>query len=180
MIRIKDNIQWHKISREFLNATPFNHVVIDNFWQEDVAEQLYTEFPKYDDNKIWNAHYNNAIENKKACNHWDKFPKTTYATFSYLGSKEFLDKIRLSSTFINYDELFHELEREKKLITKNINVKHLQNDETLKLEQEQLYKDKYIYKTLSKNYKLEGRINDIPDIYNKYLNISKNKKINII
>ena len=82
-----------------------------------------------------------------------------------------LDKIRLSSTFIEYDELFHELERENKLITKNINVKHLQDDETLKLEQEQLYKYKYIYKTLSKNYKLEGRINDISDIYNKYLNL---------
>jgi hypothetical protein len=47
-----------------------------------------------------------------------------------------LDKIRLSSTFIDYDELFHELERENKLITKNINVKHLQDDETLKLEQD--------------------------------------------
>ena len=33
---------------------------------------------------MWNAHYNNAIENKKACNHWDRFPTTTYAAFHYL------------------------------------------------------------------------------------------------
>lgn len=95
MIRIKENIEWHKIGRDFLNAKPFNHVVIDNFWKEDIAEKLYAEFPDYSDNKIWNAHYNNAIENKKACNHWDKFPKITYAAFNYLGSKEFLDKVRL-------------------------------------------------------------------------------------
>ena len=82
-----------------------------------------------------------------------------------------LDKIRLSSTFIEYDELFHELEKQNKLITKNINVKNIQDEETLKLEQDQLYKDKYIYKTLSKNYKLQGRISDTHDIYNKYLNL---------
>jgi hypothetical protein len=82
-----------------------------------------------------------------------------------------LDKIRLSSTFIEYDELFHELEKENKLITKNINVKNIDDEENFKLEQEQLYKDKYIYKTLSKNYKIQGKINDIPDIYNKYLNL---------
>jgi hypothetical protein len=82
-----------------------------------------------------------------------------------------LDKIRLSSTFIEYDELFNELEKQNKLITKNINIKNLQDDETLKLEQDQLYKDKYIYKTLSKNYRIQGKISDIPDIYNKYLNL---------
>ena len=81
-----------------------------------------------------------------------------------------LDKIRLSSTFIDYEELFYEMEKTNKLITKNINVKNLEDDEKLKLEQEQLYKDKYIYKTISKNYKIQGNISDTPDIYNKYLN----------
>ena len=78
-----------------------------------------------------------------------------------------LDKIRLSSTFIEYDELFHELEKQNKLITKNINVKNIEDD----LEKDKLYKDKYIYKTLSKNYKIQGNISNVPDIYNKYLNL---------
>lgn len=82
-----------------------------------------------------------------------------------------LDKIRLSSTFIEYDDLFHELNKHNKLITKNINIKNLEDEEKIKIEQERLYKDKYIYKTLSKNYKIQGKINDIPDVYNKYLNL---------
>jgi len=82
-----------------------------------------------------------------------------------------LDKIRLSSTFIEYDELFHELEKQNKLIIKNINVKNIEDEENFKLQQEKLYKDKYIYKTLSKNYKLEGKISDVPDVYDKYVNL---------
>ena len=82
-----------------------------------------------------------------------------------------LDKIRLSSTFIEYDELFHELEKQNKIIIKDINVKNIEDEEKLKLEQDKLYKDKYIYKTLSKNYRVQGKISDTHDIYNKYLNL---------
>jgi Rps23 Pro-64 3,4-dihydroxylase Tpa1-like proline 4-hydroxylase len=81
------------LKEEFLSAEPFNHVVIDNFWRDEVAEALYNEFPQYD-STVWNAHYNNAIENKKACNHWDKFPKTTYRAFNFLGGENFTYQIR--------------------------------------------------------------------------------------
>ena len=91
---IRKDINWEDLNSEFLVAEPFNHIVIDNFWEEDIAEELYNEFPEYDDNKVWNAHYNNAIENKKACNHWDKFPKTTYKAFNFLGSNEFIENVR--------------------------------------------------------------------------------------
>jgi hypothetical protein len=82
-----------------------------------------------------------------------------------------LDKIRLSSTFIEYDELFHEMETKNKLVTKEIDVKNLNDEENLKLEQDKLYKDKYIYKTISKNYKIQGKITNTYDIYDKYLNV---------
>jgi len=82
-----------------------------------------------------------------------------------------LDKIRLSSTFIEYDELFHEIQTRNKLVTKDIHVKNLEDEENLKLEQEKLYKDKYIYKTLSKNYKVQGKISNTHEIYDKYLNV---------
>ena len=84
---IRQDIDWYELSGEFLAAEPFNHVVIDNFWLPEIAEELYNEFPEYDDTKIWNAHYNNAIENKKACNHWDRFPRTTYKAFNFLYSE---------------------------------------------------------------------------------------------
>lgn len=74
---------WRALQPEFLANKPFNHIIIDNFFLPEVAEQLAKEFPSYD-SPVWNAHYNNPIENKKACNHWDKFPKTTYAAFHYL------------------------------------------------------------------------------------------------
>jgi len=80
---------WRALQSQFLSAEPFNHVVIDDFFLPEVAEKLVAEFPAYDAEGIWNAHYNNPIENKKACNHWDKFPRYTYSAFHYLCSFEF-------------------------------------------------------------------------------------------
>jgi hypothetical protein len=76
---------------EFQGADPFNHVVIDNFLADGVAEAVVKEFPAFD-GPIWNE-YNNAIEVKKACNHWDRFPRATYQLFSYLNSKAFVDEM---------------------------------------------------------------------------------------
>jgi hypothetical protein len=78
-----NNHNWDEIQRQFLSAGPFNHVVIDNFWQDDFAKQLAGEFPAYDD-PTWHGHYHNAIEDKKICNRWDSFPSATYQAFSYL------------------------------------------------------------------------------------------------
>ena len=97
---IREDIDWQKASKEYVGSTPFQHVVIDNFWREDVAEALHAEFPEYD-STVWNAHYNNKIENKKGCNHWDKFPATTYRAFNYLNSKEFTQLVK--QTTFHYD-----------------------------------------------------------------------------
>ena len=75
---------WRGFRDAYTSAEPFDHVVIDNFFTDGVAEQLVAEFPAYDAEGVWNAHYNNPIENKKACNHWDKFPRHTYQTLHYL------------------------------------------------------------------------------------------------
>lgn len=83
---------WAELRADFLSAKPFSHVIIDDFFLPEIADQLVKEFPAYD-SAVWNAHYNNAIENKKACNHWDKFPATTYAVFHHLCSFEFEDII---------------------------------------------------------------------------------------
>lgn len=84
---------WASLREQFLEAEPFNHIIIDNFWTDEVAEVLANDYPDYD-SSVWHAHYHNAIEDKKACNHWDKFPATTYRAFSYLNSTEFLDIIQ--------------------------------------------------------------------------------------
>lgn len=74
---------------QFLDSEPFNHVIIDDFFTANTIQKLVEEFPSYDATGVWNAHYNSPIENKKACNHWDKFPPATYATFHYLCSTDF-------------------------------------------------------------------------------------------
>ena len=79
------------LSRQFHEAEPFNYVVIDNFFEDEVADAILAEFPEYD-SSIWHV-YSNAIENKKTCNDWNKFPSMTYAVFNRLNSKEFLSKL---------------------------------------------------------------------------------------
>ena len=69
-------------------AKPFPHFVIDNFFAEDVAKQLEDEFPDFESN-IWHE-YGNVIEIKKVCNNWDVFPRLTYKVFSYLNSDAFV------------------------------------------------------------------------------------------
>jgi len=80
---------WDQIRQQFHSAEPFDHVIIDDFWDQETAEQLAKDYPDYA-SPLWNAHYQNAIEDKKACNHWDRFPATTYRAFAYLNSPEFV------------------------------------------------------------------------------------------
>jgi Rps23 Pro-64 3,4-dihydroxylase Tpa1-like proline 4-hydroxylase len=79
---------WSKLHDQFQNASPFRHVVIDNFFEEDIAQQLLAEFPEYD-SPVWDTYYNNPLENKKASNHWNRFPNMTYRIFHYLCSSNF-------------------------------------------------------------------------------------------
>lgn len=87
-MNLLNNRDWQALRSKFLGNQPFDHVIIDDFFNEATVQQLVAEFPSYD-SPVWNAHYNNPIENKKACNHWDKFPKTTYSVFHYLCSTDF-------------------------------------------------------------------------------------------
>ena len=70
---------------------PYPHMIVDNFFNEDVAIQLEAEFPCFEDN-AWHE-YGNAIEIKKVCNNWNMFPKVTYQAFDYLNSSEFVSAL---------------------------------------------------------------------------------------
>lgn len=78
------------MTAKFKASKPFNHIVIDNFWRPDIAQELVAEFPDYNSD-VWTTHYQNPLEDKKACNHWDRFPKTTYQAFNYLNSDGFIN-----------------------------------------------------------------------------------------
>ena len=78
----------NKALKSFSIDGPFDHCVIDDFFELEIAEKLEQDFPNYDSD-IWDK-YNNALEVKKLCNFWNKFPPTTYQVMSYLNSNDFI------------------------------------------------------------------------------------------
>jgi hypothetical protein len=72
----------------FTCAKPFNYAVIDKFFDGEIALRLAEEFPDYSSD-VWRA-YMNPLEDKKLCNHWDKFPPLTYSVLSALNSQGFV------------------------------------------------------------------------------------------
>lgn len=75
--------------KNFKDANPFDHCLVDDFMSASLLEKLQSEFPAYD-SEIW-YEYNNKIEHKRAQNNWNLFPEYTYKFFQYLNSNEFLD-----------------------------------------------------------------------------------------
>ena len=72
----------------FRENFPFDHCVIDNFFDNEYAEYLSSEFPEYDSERWF--YYKNAIEDKKALNDWNAFPEKTYKAFFALQSSNFV------------------------------------------------------------------------------------------
>lgn len=81
-------INTSELNKQFLSASPINHVVIDNFFEDEVAESISNSFADHNDS-IWTVSYNNPVENKKACSHWDKFPAPIYSALFYLCGSNF-------------------------------------------------------------------------------------------
>jgi len=71
---------------------PFDHIVIDNFIDEELGKVLSDQFPSYDD-PSWFG-YNNPLEKKKTIREWGCFPKETYQFFMYLCSEQFTQQLR--------------------------------------------------------------------------------------
>jgi len=69
-------------------SDPFDHWVLDNFLDKNLAKQLSNDFLDYSSDK-WYV-YDNPLENKKTLNNYYYFPPTTYKFVSYLNSPEFL------------------------------------------------------------------------------------------
>jgi Rps23 Pro-64 3,4-dihydroxylase Tpa1-like proline 4-hydroxylase len=76
---------------KFKDASPFDHCVVDNFFDEDLAKTLEAEFLGLESQKWFK--YDNAIEKKNALNDWNAFPPATYKVFSYLNSPDFTSRL---------------------------------------------------------------------------------------
>lgn len=79
------------LSEEFRTSKPFNYIVLDNFLEEDFANELAKEFLEFE-NPNWYT-YENALEIKKATNNWNLFGPSTYHFFTHVLSSDFTTKI---------------------------------------------------------------------------------------
>lgn len=75
---------------QFNTAEPFPHVVIDNFFSDEFANELASTFPDLDG--TWHKYWN-PIEKKYAKNNFDNLPYYKQL-FSSLQSDDFVDHVR--------------------------------------------------------------------------------------
>lgn len=81
---------------------PFDHLVIDNFFDEKFARVLANDFPDIN-SSIWHG-YDNPLEVKFTNNIWNHFPESTYQLFSFFNSDEFLSY--LSENLLDCTQLY--------------------------------------------------------------------------
>jgi len=91
---LRKDIDWSGLRSAFEQAQPFPHAVIDDFFEREIAEALERDIPPFDDASWWQ--YSNPIEEKRALNHWDRFPPATYRVFTYLNSEFLANLYRLT------------------------------------------------------------------------------------
>lgn len=83
---------YDELRPQFSENKPFNHIVLDDFFLPDVANDIAMSFYTHDD-PAWTVAYDNPVEKKKACSHWDKFPAPIYSALFYLCSTEFISTL---------------------------------------------------------------------------------------
>lgn len=91
--------------QEFAKEGPFDHCVIDDFFEAGLAKKLEKDFPDYN-SSLW-QNYNNAIEVKKLNNIWNYFPKSTYQALSFLNSDKFVSI--LEATIFKKNKLYSDM-----------------------------------------------------------------------
>lgn len=89
------------LNKEFSNAKPFPSVEINNFFKPEIAEALYSVFPKVTDPHKWVV-YNNPIEKKHALTDFSSLPQFKQL-FELLQTNEFVELIKKISGISNLE-----------------------------------------------------------------------------
>lgn len=79
------------LTKEYAAAQPYNHIVIDDFFKDEIAKELASAFPQQNSD-FW-YEYNNPIEKKFACDDIRKFPDLFAKVIYVLNGQNFLNKL---------------------------------------------------------------------------------------
>ena len=105
---VKDETKLAELNNKFINAEPFENIIIPNFLSQEYAEKIFKEFPIDIDSGTW-YEYNNPIEKKFANDKINTMPRCIKKLFNLLSCKEIIDKIHLLSGVdkLDYDPYLH-------------------------------------------------------------------------
>lgn len=94
------------LREKFINAQPFEHIVIDDFLNLEYAEKLHSLFPQHYEN--WHT-YMNPIEVKYAYDNIQDLPIELKNYFYYLSHKKMVETFQKLTDIPNltYDEYLH-------------------------------------------------------------------------
>lgn len=94
-----------ELQSKFLNAEPFEHIIIPNFLNDEYAEKIYNCFPSdVDVDGKWHK-YNNPLEVKFAFDNMNQMPRCIRKLFYLLSTKEISAKV---STLSGIEDLEHD------------------------------------------------------------------------
>lgn len=81
-----------KLHHSFINAKPYEYVVIPNFFKDEIANNIFNEFPNPLDKSYDWKYYDNPLENKYTLNVWNNLP-IIKKMFDKLQSSEMVNTI---------------------------------------------------------------------------------------
>lgn len=95
-----------ELKKQFKEAQPYEHIVINNFLEESYAEKLHELFPK--EHSTWHK-YENPLEVKSTFDNIELLPEELKNYFYYLSSNELLNLISELTDIksLEYDEYLH-------------------------------------------------------------------------
>ena len=92
--QIFDITKWNgglsELSKQYQSASPYPHIVLENFLNPEVLNECVAEFNTLNEADGW-INYTHYNEKKKGLNKLDTLPETIKATINELNSAEFLN-----------------------------------------------------------------------------------------
>jgi dTDP-glucose 4,6-dehydratase len=105
---IQDDEKIKKLNDHFIDAEPFEHIIIPDFLSSKYAEKIFNDFPIDIYSGNWHE-YNNPIEKKITNDNINDMPMCIKQFFYLLSCKEIIGKIQLLSGIeqLEYDPYLH-------------------------------------------------------------------------